>query len=35
MGAMQAFLDALETPEVAALYDGIDARWDGRARRTQ
>ncbi|MEY4268631.1 MAG: hypothetical protein RIS90_3166 [Pseudomonadota bacterium] len=33
MGAMQAFLDALETPEIAALYDGIDARWDGRARQ--
>ena len=33
MGAMQAFLDALETPEIAALYDGIDERWDGRARQ--
>ncbi len=31
MGAMDAFLRRLETPEVAALYDGLDARWDGRA----
>ncbi len=33
MGAMKAFLDALETPAVAKLYDGIDARWDGRAQQ--
>jgi glutamate-1-semialdehyde 2,1-aminomutase len=33
MGAMQAFLHALDTPEIAALYDGIDERWDGRANR--
>ena len=33
MGAMQAFLQALDTPEIAALYDGIDARWDGRANQ--
>jgi glutamate-1-semialdehyde 2,1-aminomutase len=33
MGAMQAFLQALDTPEIAALYDGIDARWDGRAHQ--
>ena len=33
MGAMQAFLDAIETPEIRALYDGIDERWDGRARQ--
>jgi glutamate-1-semialdehyde 2,1-aminomutase len=33
MGAMQAFLDAIETPEILALYDGIDERWDGRARQ--
>ena len=32
MGAMKAFLDALETPAIAQLYDGIDARWDGRAK---
>lgn len=31
MGAMDSFLRRLETPEVAALYDGLDARWDGRA----
>ncbi len=33
MGAMNAFLRRLETPEVRALYDGIDARWNGRAAR--
>jgi glutamate-1-semialdehyde 2,1-aminomutase len=33
MGAMKAFLDALETPAVAQLYEGIDARWDGRAQQ--
>jgi glutamate-1-semialdehyde 2,1-aminomutase len=31
MGAMNVFLQRLETPEIRALYDGIDARWDGRA----
>jgi glutamate-1-semialdehyde 2,1-aminomutase len=31
MGAMNVFLRRLETPEIRALYDGIDARWDGRA----
>ena len=31
MGAMDAFLRRLETPEVRALYDGIDARWNARA----
>ncbi|NJC34410.1 glutamate-1-semialdehyde 2,1-aminomutase [Sphingomonas jejuensis] len=31
MGAMNAFLRRLETPEVQALYDGIDDRWDARA----
>lgn len=31
MGAMSAFLDRLETPEVEALYRGLDATWDGRA----
>ncbi|SOB87272.1 glutamate-1-semialdehyde 2,1-aminomutase [Sphingomonas guangdongensis] len=31
MGAMNAFLRRLEAPDVAALYDGIDARWDARA----
>jgi glutamate-1-semialdehyde 2,1-aminomutase len=31
MGAMQAFLDRLETPPVRALYDGLDGTWDARA----
>ena len=31
MGAMDAFLRRLDRPEVRALYDGLDARWDGRA----
>ena len=31
MGAMDAFLRHMETPAAAALYDGMDARWDGRA----
>ncbi|MEI7444121.1 MAG: aminotransferase class III-fold pyridoxal phosphate-dependent enzyme [Burkholderiales bacterium] len=31
MGAMAAFLDRLERPEVQALYDGLDARWNRRA----
>jgi len=30
MGAMHAFLDRLERPEVLAIYDGIDERWNGR-----
>ncbi|MDP4003062.1 aminotransferase class III-fold pyridoxal phosphate-dependent enzyme [Methylobacterium sp. NEAU K] len=33
MGAMSAFLDRLDTPEVAALYDRLDATWDARAAR--
>lgn len=33
MATMSAFLDRLETPEVQAVYDGLDARWDGRAAR--
>jgi glutamate-1-semialdehyde 2,1-aminomutase len=32
MGAMSAFLDRLDRPEVRALYDGIDARWNRRAQ---
>jgi glutamate-1-semialdehyde 2,1-aminomutase len=32
MGAMKAFLDRLERPEVAAMYDGVDERWNARAR---
>jgi glutamate-1-semialdehyde 2,1-aminomutase len=31
MGAMNEFLKLLDRPEVAALYDGLDARWNGRA----
>ena len=31
MGAMDAFLRRLESPEVRALYDGLDATWDARA----
>lgn len=33
MGAMDAFLDRLETPAVRAIYDGLDARWNARAER--
>jgi glutamate-1-semialdehyde 2,1-aminomutase len=31
MGAMKAFLDALETPAIRGLYDGLDETWDARA----
>ncbi len=31
MGSMSAFLDAIERPEVARLYDGLDQTWDSRA----
>lgn len=31
MGAMAAFLDRLRTAEVAAIYNGLDARWNARA----
>ena len=33
MGAMKAFLDRLQRPEVAAIYEGLDARWNARAVR--
>ena len=33
MASMSAFLDRLDGPEVAALYDGLDARWNARAAR--
>lgn len=33
MGAMGAFLDRLQTPEIQASYQHIDALWDGRAQR--
>jgi glutamate-1-semialdehyde 2,1-aminomutase len=32
MGAMSAFLDRLERPEVQALYERLDERWNERAR---
>jgi len=31
MGAMNAFLDRMQRPEVLALYDGLDERWNRRA----
>ncbi|MBV9840593.1 MAG: aminotransferase class III-fold pyridoxal phosphate-dependent enzyme [Sphingomonadaceae bacterium] len=31
MGAMDAFLTRIETPEIVALYEGLDNRWNGRA----
>ena len=33
MGAMAAFLDRLDRPEVAALYQDLDMRWNARAAR--
>jgi glutamate-1-semialdehyde 2,1-aminomutase len=33
MGGMNAFLRRLQTPEVQALYEDQDAKWDARARR--
>jgi glutamate-1-semialdehyde 2,1-aminomutase len=33
MGTMKAFLDRLDTPQVKAIYEGIDERWDARAAR--
>ena len=33
MAATDAFLRRLDTPEVAALYDGVTARWNARAAR--
>ncbi|WP_341209565.1 aminotransferase class III-fold pyridoxal phosphate-dependent enzyme [uncultured Sphingomonas sp.] len=33
MAATDAFLRRLETPEVAALYDGMTERWNARAAR--
>ena len=31
MGAMSAFLEQLDTPEVKAIYEGLDERWNARA----
>jgi len=33
MGAMQVFLEEMETPRMQALYDGIDDRWNARTQR--
>jgi len=33
MASMSAFLDRLQTPEVKAVYDGLDERWTARAAR--
>ena len=33
MASMSAFLDRLDGPQVAAIYDGLDARWNARAAR--
>ena len=30
MGAMTEFLHRLETPEIQALYEGLDGRWNDR-----
>jgi glutamate-1-semialdehyde 2,1-aminomutase len=32
MGAMNEFLQLLDTPQVQALYDGLDERWNARTR---
>src|SRR5579883_60438 len=33
MGAMNEFLQLLDTPAVQALYDGLDERWNARTRK--
>jgi len=33
MAAMQVFLERLDTPEVQAVYNGLDERWNARAER--
>jgi glutamate-1-semialdehyde 2,1-aminomutase len=33
MGAMQVFLERMQTEPVRALYDGLDATWDRRAEQ--
>lgn len=33
MGGMNAFLRGLQTPEIQALYEDQDAKWDARAKR--
>ncbi len=32
MGAMSAFLDEIETPEIQAIYNGLDERWNTRCK---
>ncbi len=32
MGAMSAFLDQIETPEIQAIYNGLDERWNARCK---
>jgi glutamate-1-semialdehyde 2,1-aminomutase len=32
MGAMSAFLDEIETPEIKAIYNGLDERWNARCK---
>ena len=32
MGAMSAFLDQLKTPEIQAMYEGNDERWNARCK---
>jgi glutamate-1-semialdehyde 2,1-aminomutase len=32
MGAMSAFLDQLETPEIQSIYEGLDERWNARVQ---
>ncbi len=32
MGAMSAFLDEIETPEIQAIYNGLDQRWNARCK---
>ena len=32
MGAMSAFLDQLDTPEIKAMYEGNDERWNARCK---
>ncbi len=33
MGAMKAFLDRMQTPEIQAVYTGLEARWSQRFTR--
>jgi glutamate-1-semialdehyde 2,1-aminomutase len=32
MGAMSAFLDQIETPEIQAMYEDLDERWNARVQ---